>query len=512
MSRTGLFFLMAFVSAGSSALGFDDALVVHPAPEGAALRDRFLIEVAVQGGAREVVPTHRIQVNAFDGIAHATRESSMAFFDFGGSVEVLVRSLRGPIESARIRPHSAGIVPEVDGDTLRFRLVRPANLSIEVDGDVFDNLHLFANPLESGRPDPRDPAVIWFGPGIHDAGARSLDGARAPGIASATELRPNPTYNAAPPGGVLRVPSNTTVYLEGGAIVRGRILCEEVENVRILGRGMIEQGGRGSGIRIANSRRVEVRDLFTPQCFTGGSQHVTISGVRCISWVGNGDGMNVISCSDVLIERVFNRNSDDCVTVYGTRAGFAGDARRITVRGATLWADIAHPILVGTHGSTPHPEVLEDLSFIDLDILDHHEPQLDYQGCLAINAGDSNLVRRVLFEDVRIDDFRRGQLVNLRVFYNRKYCTSPGRGIEDVTFRRVSYDGTRASNSIIAGYDDARKVRGIVFEDLVINGLEIHDGMRKPAWYKTADMAGIFVGEHVEGLVFVRSNPQPEIR
>jgi polygalacturonase len=266
---------------------------------------------------------------------------------------------------------------------------------------------------------------------------------------------------------------------------------------------MVEQGPRGGGVRIANSRNVEVSGIFTPQCFTGGSQHVTITNVKCMSFVGNGDGMNVISSSDVLIDGVFNRNSDDCITVYGTRGGFTGGASHITVRNSTLWADVAHPILVGTHGSTPNPEALEDLQFLNLDILDHKEPQLDYQGCLALNAGDSNLIRNVRFEDIRIEDFRQGQIVNLRVFYNRKYCTSPGRGIENVYFKNITYTGTHAEHSVIAGYDDARMVKNVVFENLVINGTLISDRMPKPAWYKTADMARFFVGEHVEGIEFV---------
>ena len=41
------------------------------------------------------------------------------------------------------------------------------------------------------------------------------------------------------------------------------------------------------------------------------------------------------------------------------------------------------------------------------------------------------------------------------------------------------------------------------FNNLVINGTLITDTMPgKPAWYKTADMASIFVGEHVSGITF----------
>jgi hypothetical protein len=169
---------------------------------------------------------------------------------------------------------------------------------------------------------------------------------------------------------------------------------------------------------------------------------------------------------------------------------------------------VAHPILVGTHGDTDHPDTLEDMKFLNLDILDQREPQIGYQGCMSLNAGDSNLIRNIRFEDIRVEDIRMGQLVNLRVFFNKQYNTSPGRGIEDVLFKNVSYNGTHANPSIIAGYDDSRAIKNVVFENLKINGRVISDDMPgKPGFFKTGDMAGIFVGEHVDGVVYRTTTP-----
>lgn len=68
---------------------------------------------------------------------------------------------------------------------------------------------------------------------------------------------------------------------------------------------------------------------------------------------------------------------------------------------------------------------MEDLNYINIDILDHREKQVDYQGCMAINAGDNNLIRNVHFEDIRVENFRQGQLVNLRIFYNENTVLLP---------------------------------------------------------------------------------------
>jgi hypothetical protein len=215
--------------------------------------------------------------------------------------------------------------------------------------------------------------------------------------------------------------------------------------------------------------------------------------------------MNVFASNNVLYDGVFCRNSDDCTTVYGTRGGFTGGCKNITMQNSTLWADVAHPIFIGIHGNTPNPEIIEDVSYINIDILDHKEKQVDYQGCLAINAGDNNLIRNVRFENIRIEDFRQGQLVNLRIFFNEKYCTAPGMGIENILFKDITYTGTNAELSMIIGYNAERKVKNIRFENLRINGQVISDDMQgKPAWYKTSDMARFFVGEHVDNVSFTK--------
>lgn len=476
MVRFVLFVVVVVCLSGKSALSFESgpaSLAVYPAPAAAVLNTDFTVKVRQPGQAWKSLPVYQVIVDKVIKGTHTEEKASMSYFDFSGEIEVSVTFNRGVINRSRIRPLSYNISHTVKGRTVLFKLNKPANLSVEVNGDIFHNLHLFANPIEDYKPDLRDTNLIYFGPGVH-------------------EIK----------GEVLSVPSGKTVYLAGGAILKGQILIKNASNVRVLGRGMVDQSVK-LGVRIANSKNVYVSGIFCTQCFTGGSDSVTIRNVKSMSYYGWGDGMNVISSSHVLIDGVFNRNSDDCTTVYGTRLGFTGSSQHITMQNSTLWADVAHPILIGTHGNTPKPDSLEDLNYINIDILDHKEAQIDYQGCLSIDAGDNNLVRNVRFENIRIEDFRQGQLFNIRVFYNSKYCTSPGRGVENVLFKDITYNGQHAQMSIISGYNENRKVKNIVFENLVINGQLIFDEMKdKPSWYRTADMANIAVGDHVEGVVF----------
>lgn len=450
---------------------------VAGAPQGISLNNDFTVKVRSEGKSKWVlVPTYLVKVDEVRETKHHVEHASMATFDFSEKVEIAVTYNKGEIDSARVRPLSYDIPFTIEGNTLQFSLEKPANLSVEVNGDIFHNLHLFANPLDTFKVDKKNPDLIYFGPGIHRF-----------------------------EGGEFRIPSGKTVYVAGGAVMMGRMLIENVHDVKLLGRGIIDSSVK-MGIRIANSRNVYVEGLMATQCATGGSDSVTIRNVKVISYFGWGDGMNVFSSRNVLFDRVFCRTSDDCTTVYGTRLGFEGPSSNITMQNSTLWADVAHPIFIGIHGNADKPEILENLNYVNIDILDHKEKQLNYQGCLAINAGDENLIRNVRFEDIRIENFRQGQLVNLRIFFNEKYCKAPGRGIENVVFKNVSYTGNRAEISVIEGYDAQRKVRNIRFENLRINGQIISDDMPgKPKWYHTGDMARIYVGPHVEGVSFLNT-------
>ena len=363
-------------------------LEVWKAPEGVLLNDNFTVKVRRSGGTWKNLPSYLIKVDKVEGLRHVPLPSSMATFGFEGKVEVSVTYNKGEIRKACVRPASRGIETVVEGNTLTFTLDKPGNFSVEVNGDIFNNLHLFANPIETDVPDKKDKDVIWYGPGIH---------------------RPDS-------GEVFRIPSGKTVYVAGGAVMMGQLLMDSVENVRLLGRGIVDHTVK-MGIRISNSKNIYVEGLFATQCATGGSEHVTIRNVKSISYYGWGDGMNIFASRHVLFDNVFCRNSDDCTTVYGTRLGFTGASSDIAMRHSVLWADVAHPIFIGIHGDTKNPEVLENLTYEDIDILDHKECQLNYQGCMAINAGDNNLIRNVRFENIRIENFRQGQLVNLRIFY-----------------------------------------------------------------------------------------------
>lgn len=458
-------------------------LVTYPAPDGAKLNDAFKVEVRQDAGAWQPVDVYSIKVDNTVKGKHFVAFTSMAYFDFDGSAEVRVISEKQKVEESKVRPVSYGIVPQVKGDTLTFSLDRPRLLSVEVNGDIFNNLQLFANSIDANAPaNPKkwkkQKNNIYFGPGYH-----KLDT-------------------------VMVVGSGKTVYIAGGARVDGSIHVKG-DNVKVLGRGMVYPEGKGAGIETIGCNDVEIDGIFTTQCPVGQSNRVKISNVKVMSSYGWGDGFNVFASNDVHYEGVFARTSDDCTTVYATRKGYKGGCRDITMENSVLWADVAHPFMIGLHGSAKEigvdapADTIQNVLYRNIDVLDMKELQIDYQGVFAILAGDNNFVRDITFDDIRVENFRQGKLFDIRIPFNKKYCAAPGSVIENINFKDITYNGDRSELSLIIGYDESRKVKGVHFTNLKINGELIYDNMPgKPAWYKTGDMARIFIGEHVEDVTF----------
>ena len=462
------------------------SIYTYAAPEGAPLNHDYDVFIQPRGHKEWTkIDTYMAKVNApqADGL-HKVSEISYCFFDYTGDVFVRVVCKNKKFKTARIRPDYRGTIANVQNDsTVQFLLFQPENVSVEFDGNITDNLLVFTSKPTISKEDAEKAAKAqgrtfrYYAPGLY------------------TEE-------------TIKVPSNTTVYLDGGSYFFGTFAIEGAENVSILGRGIARPERGYLGCRVYRSKNVVVDGLILNTCPIGESSQVTLHDVRSISHPQWGDGLNVFGgCSDILYDRVFCRNSDDCTTAYATRKDFNGSVRNVRMTNSTLWADVAHPIFIGLHGNPQVGDSIVNLKYDNIDIICQSEPQVDYQGCLAINCGDGNYVKDVVFDNIRIElpeqVTKHASIAQVKVGWNQKYCTAAGGGVENITFRNIRYYGTQPNMSVITGYDAQHKVKNVTFEGLKINGRSIYDDMSgKPKWYHTADYVPIFVGSHVENLQF----------
>ncbi|MCH9275996.1 glycosyl hydrolase family 28 protein [Bifidobacterium amazonense] len=454
----------------------------YPAPAGANLRNEFLVRVRpLSGGEWTTLDTYHVKVDM-----HDVREASMVIFDMDEPVEVEVSVKRFySIYTAAIRPLSYGIEPHFDdAKKLTFTLERPANLSVELNKERFHNLHVFAGPIEDEAAIEADADLVvtadpkrigTFAPN----GELAKLGEPEPGRRRTLFVKPG-CYGIGET--IWHVPSHTDVYLAGGVVLQGGIVIDHAEDVRVRGRGILDlafmakQTGVGA-IRIDSSRDIEIDGLalVDPPHYSvcaGASQGITIRNVKAFSCEGWGDGIDMMSCRDVLIERCFLRNSDDCIALYGSRWDWYGDTRDVVVRDCVLWADVAHPINIGTHGDHAHDgDVIEHVLFERIDVLEHHEYQMDYLGVMTINAGDKNTVRDVTFRDFCIEPFEHGRVLDLEVRRNPTYNPAPGRLIDDILFENIDVTvGDGEEPSLIHGYDEAHPVGNVRIRNMRRDG------------------------------------------
>lgn len=474
-----------------------DQLKVYHAPPGAAGNSDFSARVRLADGEWQELFTYEVRVDM-----HNVRNSSMITFDFEGTVDVEIVTHRSVPEQVDIRPKSLGIVAGVDGRRISFRLDQPSKLSIEVNRERFHNLHLFANGIETDAPLPDDADVAFVEPGNHrtDDLVKKLAGNGE--IAGPSILYFSEGLHRLEEG-LLPIPSNKTVYIAGGAIVVGSKLCKQVENVVVRGRGIIflrdiEKTTYWRTVQIDLSRNIRVEGIISidPPHYSihlGQSEDVNISNFKSFSTRGWCDGIDMMSCKNIHIEDVFLRTSDDCIAIYGSRGLFKGDTSYVTVKNSILWADVAHPVNIGCHGDHGgEGDMIENISFDQIDILEHHEPQDGYWGCMSINVGDKNTVRNISFRNVRVEPFELGRPIDIRVLRNEKYNPHPGNAVRNIEFDNISFDGECDNPSVIEGFDESRTVDGVKFRNLRMNGQLI----------LSSEEGNFVIGKHAHHIAF----------
>jgi hypothetical protein len=426
----------------------------------------YVVRVRTPSGPWQDLYEHRVDVDW-----NNPQSASLVRFDIQGRVELAIQRGYAGFGKVAVRPAALGLKPRIVDDTVYITLDHPANFSVEFDGDKHHNLHVFAGAIDE-RPKAGGTDVVVFGPCVH----RPADGAR-----------------------VFTFRSGQTVLIDGAAILEAGISLDHVRDVTIKGHGLIERpladtrmndtvdhdntpsahidGSAAIAVRDSRNVRIEGLTIINPPGVAIGcmqSQGVSLVDVKAFSAGPWADGIDVYSCQDVSIDRVFLRVADDCFALYNARWGLTGDVRNVRVTNSTCWADVAHAMYMGLFGSKDKPEVTEDIEFRNIDVLEVNETQPRFQGVMAINANNSTIVRNILFEDIRVDHMIEGKQYNFAVIGDDLFSLSPGGGIDGITLRRVTYTGKgTAGPSVITGYDAARGVHNVTLDDVRIGGRKL---------------------------------------
>ncbi|MCR5180816.1 MAG: glycoside hydrolase [Bacteroidaceae bacterium] len=435
-----------------------------PEKDGPVVSKDYSVEVRRADAPAEAwteVPVLRCHVDT-----RRVQEAAFAEFDMAEPVEVRITNHRKEqAEAVDVRPHNRGLKAERQNDsTVVLRLQRPEYLSLEFGGERLHNLHLLVNAPLTEHHTPDEPkAIDWVAPNSQDV---FVQGARliyfGPGVHKPKDL----------PSEEIKIPSNCTVYLAPGAIVKARLIVDRAENVRIVGRGILDHPLRGIEITYSKNVLVDGITVLNPAHYTvfgGQSENITIRNIKSFSARSWSDGIDLMCCKQVRVENCFLRTSDDCIALYNHRWWYWGGTEDVDVKRCIFWPDVAHPVNIGSHGDdrAPQGEVLSNVRIHDCDVLYGRE-----QGLLAIQCGDQNIIRDVRFDSIRIEGIQKGRVFDLRVLFSEKYNRAPGGSIDDIHFDHITVDADTPEQNLmpsrVEDYDADHRVHRYTLGDIRI--------------------------------------------
>ena len=448
-------------------------------------------ELRVNG---QIVPVARGEGGSSNGITY-----DFARVAVPEGANVILRA-RQTITSYAIHPGGFGISGQVSGNTLTFSVDRPRYLLIDVNG--LRRLALLIDPPET-KPDTSDSMVrdITKVASVDKTGGSLATQA----IQSAIDGLPTGATLYFPPGEYrftqLQLKSNMTLYLAGGAILRGsidpadyswfrlpggttdlgwgHIQMWDVSNVKIKGHGLIDgrqtryatQKGpyRQALIQIIRSANVEIEGVtvmnagfwnVTPRYSHDVSiRRLKVLGINRWLWA---DGIDAVSSRNVEIADSFVISGDDGFSPKG-QGNFRDvinpkpetQLTNVIYRDSVVWSGNANGIRV----SGELFDNINNLTFSNIEIVGARGRGI----FVSAHKGDKT-ISEILFENVTVYD-SGPTAVELEI------SDVDGNGTAG-TIRDVTFDNVRMVPKDrewrFSGFTGANPIRNIAFRNLTL--------------------------------------------
>jgi hypothetical protein len=387
---------------------------------------------------------------------HRDSNPSVSFTTFGTTTEIYIRlhALRKNIRSVQISPKAKNIEVQISNGIAQFKLSQLDKVWITINNNDSNPLFICTDP-----PKPEIPLdALYFGPGVHEIGQ-------------------------------LYKPQNgQTIYLDGGAWVKGNFDIRELNNINIIGPGVLSgemwraemlndmefdktrqyfmiQGDYGSlntgnhleGITIVNTPRY---------CVCGGMN--VIRNVKLLSpWYWSTDGFYVMP------DRITHQGLiEDCLAFVGDDVFFPRD---------NVFGDITiRNCLVGTTGNNVFcmsywPQSLENNYFTRVENIDikTYNNEAIFQSVLDGDLSNNGMgIHNQIYKDIRIEGNIICPLIRIE---NRPYPfgnTANSLGISrNIQFINITLEGSQRGKSRILGKNADNGHSDYLFENVRIGGI-----------------------------------------
>ena len=404
---------------------------------------------------------------------------SFTFAKEEGPVDIRVELFGHKSEelSYTIAPASRNITGETSGNVISFSLPRPEVVTLEVDG-VDQPLLFFANDAETiaEAPDRSDPNVLYYAADEGEDGVHEV--------------------------GLITLGSNQTLYIEPGAVVKGRIRVADASDTHITGCGVLDasfvldpRGGpfdEKYSVWTDNSSNVSIEEItvINPPSWIvvlGGSDNIMCRNLKLLGFYVSTDGVDVVGSSNITIKDTFVRNNDDRIVIKSfmipcmvamepERARkWMSDVCNVTAEKNTFMGykggcvfEIGHEIFC---------DRVDNIVFRDSDIISSH----GFSACFSIQHTGRAAVSNVLYENINVDHCF-DKMVNIRTMdslykYHFEYPEARDFGtVDGVTFRNIHWRTTQYNMgytiSLIGGVDPDHRVKNVTFDRFYVDDKE----------------------------------------
>ncbi len=337
----------------------------------------------------------------WDGVQRPAEQSEIAYWSTMdiSKPAVLEIEIEKDFEKVELRPLSKNIRFTREGRKITLTVEKPMQFTVEADG-YHNALHIFVNP-ESSKPEGEN--VYYFDKGEHDVGLLWLE-------------------------------SDTTLYLEEGAVLKGVIYGYKVNNVKILGRGVVNSANcrRGNDDNLGDRVPIEalkekgfeyddrkyIGNIVLNECkditvegivledsplwsviIRNGCENITVDNIKIIGqWRYNSDGIDVCVSKNVVVRNCFIRSFDDCLIARGAYLpGEEGNVENLLVENCVCWCDwgIAMKAWAGQKVTAVHNVTFRDNYVIRVNNM--------VMSIVTYYGSKNSVIENILFDGVYID-------------------------------------------------------------------------------------------------------------
>ena len=482
-------------------------LKTYRVPEGAPEFDSLVMKI---NGKHVPIHAARVSKHPFNRVwpgkqrpLDQTEICGFVLFETDETVTVQIEAAK-EFGEVVIRPLSKHIKPVINGKTVEFTLSENGSFTVEFDG-YHECLTVFSNPVKDFGIDKNGKDVIYFGPGVHEAGE-------------------------------IEVKSGQTVYLDPEAVVYGAITGYSVHNVQILGYGVLDgshikrhdetyypvlengvfkdgincikswiensPGYMPGNIQIWQGEQIKIegpvlRDSAIFALRIALVDGILIDNIKTIGmWRYNSDGIDFFNSKNAVVQNCFLRNFDDCIVIKGIVGYHNRNNENMIIRGCTVWCDWGGALEIGAETNAPQ---YRNITFEDCDLI---RGTFDY---MRIHHNNNADIHNIVYRNIRCEYSKYYETPVLQENDAQEYACNEKKypcvirllivasglygekgnykngNIHDIKFEDIKIfadDEAVVPLPAFTGLDSEHKISNVLIDGLYLNGKRITDKKR----------------------------------